>query len=222
LLWANLFMIRSWLQSNGDRSDLIPRADPIEESLVGSGFDLFGFLGSLFGRNEFMTGAGIMGLLGLIWSIYAVLAYIFAIFLLVLYVYASINRNLYSGLKTQVLRDMEKLYDEQFRGVARSSRLNDVMRRADSDNPNDWKLAIIEADIILDDILKKRGYTGSSLGERLKSISPNQLESLNDAWEAHKIRNRIAHDGADFVLTKRVAQETIARYLRIFREFGIQ
>ena len=95
------------------------------------------------------------------------------------------------------------------------------MAHGNSDSPNDWKLAIIEADIILDDVLKQQGYAGNSLGERLKSISPSQLESLQDAWEAHKVRNKIAHEGADFVLTKRLAQETITKYQRVFTEFGI-
>jgi len=73
----------------------------------------------------------------------------------------------------------------------------------------------------IDDILKNKGYPGSSLGERLKSIPSTQLHSLNDAWEAHKIRNRIAHDGSDFILTKHIAEETISRYRRVFSEFDI-
>jgi len=164
--------------------------------------------------------AGIISFFGLLWSIYAIVAYITAVIFLVLYVYASVRKNLYAGLLTQQLRDAERLYDEQFRGVARSGRLQDIYMHADSDNPNDWKLAIIEADIMLDSILKQRGYPGTSLGERLKNISSSQLASLQDAWEAHKIRNRIAHDGADFVLTRRIAQETIMRYQRVFQEFG--
>jgi hypothetical protein len=165
--------------------------------------------------------AGVVGFLGTVWSIYTIAAYIFSIILLVLYVYASVRKNLYVGLHTQALRDAEKLYDEQFRGVTRSTRLQDVFNHSLSENPNDWKLAIIEADIILDDTLKQKGYQGASLGERLKGVGPHQLNTLQDAWEAHKIRNRIAHDGADFVLTKRIAQETINRYQRVFSELGV-
>lgn len=165
--------------------------------------------------------ASIIGFLGALWSIYTIVAYIVSIVLLVMYVYASVRKNLYTGLQTQMLRDAEKLYDEQYRGVARSTRLQDVFTHSTSDNPNDWKLAIIEADIILEDALKQKGYPGASLGERLKSISSEQLNSLQDAWEAHKIRNRIAHDGADFVLTKRIAQETITRYQKVFSELGV-
>ncbi len=181
------------------------------------GIDVFSLFSGLLGINS----GGFMGFLNSVWSAYAVLAYIASIIFLVLFVYAAVKRNLYMDLQTEMLRDGEKLYDEQFRGVAGNSRMKDVLEHSESDNPNDWKLAIIEADIILDDVLKKHGYAGNSLGERLKSISPNQLESLSSAWEAHKIRNRIAHDGADFVLTKRIAQETIVSYQRVFTEFGI-
>lgn len=189
------------------------------------GFDLFSIIGGMFGDSETAAGLfsydGILGFLDSLWSFIAVTAYILTIIMLVIYVFAAVRRNLYMGLMTQELRDAEKLYEEQHSSVKHSNRLADVFAHSASDNPNDWKLAIIEADIILDDTLKKRGYTGSSLGERLKSIGSGQLDSLNDAWEAHKIRNRIAHDGADFVLTKRIAEETISRYKRVLSEFGI-
>lgn len=189
------------------------------------GFDVLSPILSLFSSGGsgagFFSLLGIFGVLSVVWSVFTILAYIIAIVLLSLYVYASVRKNVYEELLTQILRDEEQLYSEKYRGTPRSSRLSDVFTHAASDRPNDWKLAIIEADIILDETLKQQGYAGNSLGERLKSISPNQLSTLNDAWEAHKVRNRIAHDGADFVLTQRVAQETIAQYQRVFAEFGI-
>ncbi len=189
------------------------------------GFDIFSIIFGLFGNSEgaasFFSADGFFGFLDTLWSIYAFLAYIVSIILLSLYAYASMRRSQYYQEGTESLREEERLYDLQFRGVQQNSRLGDILAHSQSDNPNDWKLAIIEADIILDDILKKRGYAGNSLGERLRSISPGQLGSLDDAWEAHKIRNRIAHDGADFVLTQRLAEETINRYRRVFTEFGV-
>jgi hypothetical protein len=189
------------------------------------GFDIFSIFLSLFGDSEtvagFFSGGGFLGFLSSLWGVFSIIAYIFSIILLVLYVFASIRRNLYNDLLTQELRDAEELYAQKYHSAAKHSRLEDVRANAASDSPNDWKLAIIEADIILDDTLKQRGYTGTSLGERLKSISGAQMDTINDAWEAHKIRNRIAHDGADFVLTKRLSDETINRYLRVFAELGI-
>lgn len=203
-------MFDKLIQSSNSIADKIPSAYPMDGYFINisgifSGFHL----------------AGLLGFLAVFWSIYTILAYVVSIIFLVLYVYASVQKNLYFGLLTQGLRDSEKLYDELYRGAAKNDRLKDVLIHSDSENPNDWKLAIIEADIILDDILKKRGYAGNSLGERLKSISPQQLSTLNDAWEAHKVRNRIAHDGSDFILTKHKVQNTIAQYKRVFAEFDV-
>jgi len=188
------------------------------------GFDVFAVFGQLFsgsGAGDLVSLGGVFGFLSVMWTSITILAYITSIIFLTLYVYASVRKNLDEELQTQSLRNEEKLYDQLYRGAARGNRLDSLLAHSDSDNPNDWKLAIIEADIILDDVLKQQGYAGNSLGERLKSISPNQLESLQDAWEAHKIRNRIAHEGADFVLTKRLAQETVTKYQRVFAEFGV-
>ncbi len=164
----------------------------------------------------------VLSALNILWSIFVILSFALSIAMLWLYAYSSTRRWEYYAKGDKELRDEEALYDELYRGVKKSSRLNDVLQHIDSENPNDWKLAIIEADIILDEALKNQGFVGSSLGERLRSISSVQLNSLNDAWEAHKVRNRIAHDGADFVLTHRLAVETINRYRRVFSELEVQ
>jgi hypothetical protein len=189
------------------------------------GVDIFSLIWSIFGNNEgtanLLNPNGFLRLLDIIWTMYAFLAFIVSGLMLALYAYASTKRWEYYAKGDKELRDEEALYDEMYRGVKTSSRLDDVLMHIASPNPNDWKLAIIEADIILDEALKSRGYAGNSLGERLKSISPSQLASLSEAWEAHKVRNRIAHEGADFVLTKRIAEDTISRYRRVFNELGV-
>lgn len=185
------------------------------------GFDIFATIMAFLGGSEILNPNGILGFLNILWSIFVTLSFIVSIAMLILYAHASTRRWQYYAQGDKELRDAEEQYDEVYRGIKKTSRLNDVYVHIDSSNPNDWKLAIIEADIILDDILKQQGFVGASLGERLRNISPNQLASLNDAWEAHKIRNRIAHDGADFVLTQRLAEETVNRYRRVFAEFGV-
>jgi hypothetical protein len=84
-----------------------------------------------------------------------------------------------------------------------------------------WREAIIEADIMLDDVLTKQGYTGAGIGEKLKSVDETEFKTLQDAWEAHKVRNQIAHQGSTFDLSETVAQRTIAHYEAVFREFGV-
>lgn len=88
----------------------------------------------------------------------------------------------------------------------------------DSDNEANWKLAIIEADKILDELVKKMGYDGEDLGSRLRAVEPSDFLSLEDAWEAHRIRNKIAHE-AGFTLTKREAKRVLGLFEKVFREF---
>ncbi|OPZ93948.1 MAG: Transcriptional regulatory protein SrrA [Firmicutes bacterium ADurb.Bin419] len=94
-----------------------------------------------------------------------------------------------------------------------------IKKKLDSDNPSDWNLAIIDADKILDEMLVSMGYPGENLGERLKAVESSDFLTLNQAWEAHKIRNQIAHED-DFVLTQREAKATIAKFEEVFKEFN--
>lgn len=90
----------------------------------------------------------------------------------------------------------------------------------ESMNENDWRQAIIEADIMLGEILTVQGYGGPSIGDQLQQLSREDLHSLDQAWEAHRVRNDIAHQGASFALSPTSARRTIAQYETVFREFG--
>jgi hypothetical protein len=88
-----------------------------------------------------------------------------------------------------------------------------------SSNPSDWRLAILEADIMLGDMLNKIGYQGDSIGEQLKGVEESDFLTLQDAWEAHKVRNQIAHQGSDYPLSDRDARRVIGLYKKVFSEF---
>jgi hypothetical protein len=101
-----------------------------------------------------------------------------------------------------------------------SSKWRMVEKHIISKNPSDWKIAIIEADTILDALVERAGFPGDSLGERLKNADKGVFRTLDFAWEAHKVRNRIAHEGSNFNLSERDAKTTIKQYEEVFREFG--
>ena len=92
---------------------------------------------------------------------------------------------------------------------------------ASSGVASDWRTAIIEADILLDDLLTQQGYEGAGVGEKLKNAESSEFSTLQDAWEAHKVRNQIAHEGSAFDLSETLARRTIARYESVFREFKL-
>ncbi len=87
-------------------------------------------------------------------------------------------------------------------------------------NPSDWKIAILEADNILDEVTKRKGYSGATLGERLRVIPHADFPYLEEAWQAHKFRNALAHKGTDFPLTRGDAERIINIYYRIFSGLG--
>jgi hypothetical protein len=93
-----------------------------------------------------------------------------------------------------------------------------VLRLATSNNPSDWKLAIIEADVILDMMTYMQGFPGATLGERLQNADPGSFKSLKYAKQAHYMRNQIAHEG-NIELTPRDVNQTIRMYEAAFDEF---
>lgn len=105
-------------------------------------------------------------------------------------------------------------------GAFKNERWKKVLDYLFSINENDWKLAIIEADSMLYDLLTQLGYKGENLGDKLKEVNIINFRSLNLAWEAHNIRNRIAHEGSSFELSLHEAKRVIALYEQVFQEFG--
>jgi len=101
----------------------------------------------------------------------------------------------------------------------RHNRWNAIHKHLKSPNEVEWRMAIMEADNILDEIIKKIGVSGENLGERLKNIEPSDFNNLQSAWDAHKVRNRIAHEGMKFHITREEAARVIGLYEKIFKEF---
>jgi hypothetical protein len=84
---------------------------------------------------------------------------------------------------------------------------------------NDWRQAIIEADIMLEEMLDQMGYNGVTIGDKLKTVEKSDFITLDKAWSAHRVRNQIAHDGSAFKLHRDVAERTIKDFEEVFREF---
>lgn len=109
-------------------------------------------------------------------------------------------------------------------GVTPTSRRNETWEGIRSkflgDNQSDWRLAIIEADIYMDRLLDDKGFHGDTTSDKLKQITPGDLASVQIAWEAHKVRNRIAHDGAAFELSQPEARRILSYFEIVFRDLG--
>jgi len=108
--------------------------------------------------------------------------------------------------------------DEQKR-IARK-KWDDLVKKAEAGGPSVYAMAIIEADVLLENSLGRMGFLGKNLAERLRSLAPGELPSVNDVWEAHKLRNQIAHE-PDFKPTQAETTRALAIYKKALEDLGV-
>ncbi|PIP55479.1 MAG: hypothetical protein COX06_03040 [Candidatus Zambryskibacteria bacterium CG22_combo_CG10-13_8_21_14_all_42_17] len=118
-------------------------------------------------------------------------------------------------------RHVTSLKDRHKIREAKNSKWDRIVKYANSDNPSDWRIAIIESDVMLKELLRAIGYEGESVGDILKSVDKEEFLTIEDAWEAHKIRNAVAHSGGDFRLNEHETKRTIALFEKVFKEFQL-
>jgi len=94
-----------------------------------------------------------------------------------------------------------------------------IIENSESTSESNWRMAVIEADVMLDELLIRLGLPGDTMGDRLKAVERSDFLTLDDAWEAHKIRNQIAHSGSGFQLNQRETRQVISLYEKVFKEF---
>lgn len=93
-----------------------------------------------------------------------------------------------------------------------------ILEKIKSGTEENIKLAVIETDSLIDDLLKEKGITGETMADRLKSISKDELRTLDNLWEAHKLRNKIAHQ-PHFKLDYGEAKQAFKHYQSVLKEF---
>jgi len=133
---------------------------------------------------------------------------------------------IYSFVRLKEIREKKKKdFKEKIRSFSGDKKEEEdrrwqmVLDFITSDSPSDWKIAVLEADKILDDLTKDLGLIGDNLGDRLKNAPAGQFNTIQSAWDAHKVRNKIAHDGPGEDITYQEAKRAIEDYEKVFNEF---
>jgi len=101
--------------------------------------------------------------------------------------------------------------------VARWAKIKERMAKMEE---AEYKLAIIEADKLFDELLRRMMYKGKDMGERLQQITSEQLSNINAVWESHKARNMLSHD-INYHINYSDAERIIQNYKDAFRELEI-
>jgi len=139
---------------------------------------------------------------------------VFSLFLLLVIIFFLFKS---SYLKFLILQDLVEFFTYRPYGIRRIVRQwEKIIRRLELGSESEYKMAIIEADSLLRDILKRMGYSGETLGELLKNLTKATIPNLDSLLEAHQIRNNIIHD-PDYRLTLEEVKRTLAIYEETFR-----
>lgn len=86
------------------------------------------------------------------------------------------------------------------------------------DETSSYHLTVLNADKLLDRALKERGYKGETMGERMRAAKAT-WSNANAIWNAHKLRNQIAHEH-DIRVTYDDARRALSGFKQGLKDIG--
>ena len=155
-------------------------------------------------------------LIAILWGIFSILSYSLSGLLVLLITGSALGLLLirYSELSTY-----GNLPPESKTALSERSRWQILLDGAMAPDPKRWRESILEADVMLGEVLLKLGYPGATTHERLRSVPEGAFVTLPNAWEAHRIRNFVSARSSDYILTQREAFRVMKLYEQVFEEF---
>lgn len=109
-----------------------------------------------------------------------------------------------------VIRLFRRLFAPKLRGLDRGvirTRWNEIERMTSAGGEMNLKMAVMEADKLLDHALKAMAMSGTTLGERLK-FAAYKYPKIRNVWNAHRLRNSLAHESS-FYLDPAMARKAV-------------
>jgi hypothetical protein len=95
-------------------------------------------------------------------------------------------------------------------------RWESIKTKAESGDLPQVKIAMIEADQMLGEILERIGYKGKDTGERLDLVKPAQLIGLEKVKLSHDVFKRVVHDSGSGIDADEI-QSALEGYEDVFR-----
>ena len=123
---------------------------------------------------------------------------LFALFFLVAVIYFMYVS---SWVRIHFLEDVSEFFAWQAFGLKQiADKWKKIYKRLDSGLESEYKLAVIEGDDFLAEILDDSGYEGKTFEEILASAGRSAVPNQEEVIEAHKVRNSIVYE-PDYNLT---------------------
>lgn len=157
------------------------------------------------------------------WSTLGIISVSISILALVIIVFSLVRM-----YEIQVF-DREEIEHEIHEAMARDKeterllnpRWKYILTLLESPNESDWRVAIMESDSLLEEALRNRGLSGETMSELLEEAKDNGYGNIQNAWDAHLIRNKIAHEGQSFPLTQVETRRIIKLYQNVFEDLEV-
>lgn len=93
-----------------------------------------------------------------------------------------------------------------------------ITNTCQANDQNSLVMAVINGDKLLDKAMIELGFSGKTMGERLKN-SPKKFSNLDGIWRAHKLRNRLVHEtGAE--LNRQTASQALTDFKLALKDLG--
>src|SRR3989344_1716352 len=105
--------------------------------------------------------------------------------------------------------------------VSMRAEWDEFVARARAASDETLPLIILEADKFADDALKRLGFPGDNMLERIQSLArERKMKTLEAFWRAHKIRNEIAHT-PHFLIAREEAGRHLVSYEKFLKELRV-
>ncbi len=109
---------------------------------------------------------------------------------------------------------------DESQGEFAKKRWQEIAARMESVGDAEWSLAIIEADNLVDDILKRIGFSGETMIERLQHINVAEFPAMQELKEAHHVRNNIAHTPG-YKISRQEAENVMRKYRKVLEDLEV-
>ena len=157
------------------------------------------------------------------WSVIGIVSSLFSLIFIIIIIFCLVRMfeiQAYDKMEIKheiheaLLRDKEKARNE-------NQRWNYIITLVESPNESDWRMAILEADSFLEEVLREKEMTGDTVAELLESAKSNGYTSIQNAWDAHIIRNKIAHEGSEYPVSQIEGRRVIKMFQNFFEELKV-
>ena len=97
---------------------------------------------------------------------------------------------------------------------------DEIVKQSKSEKEAERKLAVIEADDTLDDVLSQVEYKGETLMEKLEGLNEDVIPHIEEIKDAHRKRRDINYD-PNTSLSKKEAEEIVSLYGEVLKDMQI-